>query len=90
MGIEAAAEAGPVDPNCQDGMQLKSVPKGPCVPGASCAVTVEPQICPDGKWPPGDSPSPWYCQCQDGAWACTNDGTLNIFLCEAGTADGAG
>lgn len=82
-GVEAS-EAGPVDPHCQDGMQLKERPKGACVLGASCAVLVEPQICADGKWPPGASPRQWFCECAAGAWECTNNGGLAIFLCEAG------
>ncbi len=79
-----AGEAGPVDPNCQDGMQLKERPKGACVAGASCAVLVEPQICADGKWPPGASPRQWFCECIAGAWECTNNGAGGIHVCEAG------
>lgn len=86
---DVPAEAGPVDPNCQDGMQLKSVPKGSCVAGASCAVLVEPPICSDGKWPPGTSPRQWYCECPSGSWDCMDNGSLNLIACEAGTAHDA-
>jgi hypothetical protein len=87
---DEAREAGPIDPHCRDGMQLKERPKGPCVTGASCAVLVEPQICADGKWPPAASPKQWYCACPASEWECTDNGALVVYLCEGGVPADAG
>ncbi|MBX3126225.1 MAG: hypothetical protein KF718_05890 [Polyangiaceae bacterium] len=74
----AGRDAAVVDPHCADGDQVTSVPKGPCVIGASCAITL--MHC------AGDPSSkrPWFCECPVGDWQCAHSGTLDIYICDSG------
>lgn len=75
---EAGSDSALQDPSCADGDEVTSLPKGSCVAGASCAITLV--HCPGEP----SSKRPWFCECPAGAWDCTHSGALNIYVCDAG------